>query len=282
MNVVGLGSAGCRIAQCLSKYGVYNIYQVDNIDDGYENFLPMKEQENHEDYEKNYEKLNLDIEGPATLILCGAGKITGATLRILQELRNSKVKILYIKPRTSDTSDIQKIRHKLVNQILQELTRSGLLEEFLIVDNERIEKIANPTIIDYWNPINQLIADTFHMVNVFRNTEPLLKSNNKVPNTSRITTFSLVNFEESSEEMFYDLQTPRAKSYYFALSENYIKENRNLLPDVREFISSRQEENCDYAYSIFQTAYDQNYAYGYHYATLIQEQDKNLFTSEEE
>ena len=150
----------------------------------------------------------------------------------------------------------------------------------MIIDNERAESLANPTVVNYWGPINQLIANTYHMVNVFRNTEPLLRSKNKIPSTSRISTLSLIDFENSTEEMLYDIQASRAKSYYFALGEEYIKDNKDLLVDVRKFISSRQD-NCDCAYAIYQTAYEQNYSYGYHYATLIQEQDKNIFTSEE-
>ena len=29
MNIIGLGAAGCRIADCFSKYPQYNIYKVD-------------------------------------------------------------------------------------------------------------------------------------------------------------------------------------------------------------------------------------------------------------
>ena len=282
MNIIGLGSAGCRISQCLSKYDAYKTFQIDNLDDWYKNFIMIEEQDSHESYEKNYKQLDIEVEGPTTLILSGAGKITGTALRILEQLNNPSVGVMYIKPRLSDISDIQKTRNRVVSQILQQFARSGLLKEFLIIDNEKIEKLVKPTIVDFWTPINKLIADTFHMVNVFKNTEPLLKGDNKVPPTAKISTLSLVDFENSAEELFYDLMAPRAKSYYFALTEAFIKENKNLLSDVRTFVSSKQEEKCDCAYSIFQTAYKENYAYGYHHATLIQEQDKNIFTSEAE
>ena len=282
MNIIGIGTPGCRVAECLSKHDNYNIYQIDTHDDNYTNFIMVKEQGNHEAYEKNYKKLKLKLEGPTTIVLSGSGKITGMILRLLEQLDNKSVSVLYIKPRLSDISDIQKTRHKVVSQVLQQLTRSGLLKEFLIVDNEMVERlVTDSTVVNYWSPINRIISDTFHMVNVFKNTEPLLKSNNKVPETAKMSTFSLVDFENSTENYFYDLQMPRARSYYFALNEDYIKENKNLLTNVREFISSRQEEKCDCAYSIYQTAYEQNYVYGYHHATLVQEQGKKLFTSEE-
>ena len=282
MNIIGIGTPCCRIAECLSMYDNYDVHQIDTHDENYTNFIMVKEQESHEAYEKNYKKLKLKIDGPATIILSGAGKITGIALRLLEQLSATPTSVLYVKPRSSDISEIQKTRHRVVNQILQQLARSGVLKEFSIVDNELIEQlVTDSSIINYWNPINRIISDTFHMVNVFKNTEPLLMSNNKIPETSNISTFSLVDFDNSTEKYLYDLQTPRARSYYFALNEDYIKENKDLLTKVRDFISSRQEEKCDCAYSIYQTAYEQNYVYGHHHATLIQEQDKKLFTSEE-
>jgi len=281
MNIIGLGTAGCRISQYLSKYDTYKTFQIDTHDQNYANFLRVEECNSHELYESNYKNFNLNLGGHTTIVLAGGGKITGLVLRFLEELNNDKVNIIYIKPRASDMSEEQKTHHRIVNQVLQELTRSGLINEFMIVDNEKIEALVSPTITDYWGPINQLIADTYHMVNVFRNTEPLLRSKNRIPITSRITTLSLVDFSNSTEEMLYDLDAPRAKNYYFALSEDFIKNNKDLLSAVRDFISKRQQD-CDCSYAIYQTAYEQNYSYGYHYATLIQEQDKKLFTSEEE
>jgi hypothetical protein len=280
MNIVGLGEAGCRISHYLSRYDVYKTFQVDTKNKRYKNFCKVKKQSDHEAYERNYSSLGLDLTpGPVTIVLSGAGAISGLVLRLLQDLEEREIKVLYIKPRESEISSLQSTRHKIVNQILQQYCRSKRLSEFTMLDNSRIEEIIpNLSLTDYWSPINQLIGDTFHMINFFKMDEPLLKSNNKIPDTARISTFSLVDFKSMQEQKLYDLSFPRAKSYYFALGEQFIKENKNVLTEVREFISSKQDEKCDCSYQIHQTQYEQNYVYGYHYASFIQEQEEKLFT----
>lgn len=281
MNIVGIGQAGCGISNYLSKYDTYNTYQVDVSDNGYKNFVEVIPRKSHQEYEENYELIGVSsCDEPSTIILSGAGAISGIVLRVLQELDGLNTRVLYIKPRELETSQLQKTHHKITNQILQQYARSGRLGEFTIVDNTLIEPlIAELSLVDYWSPINQIIGDTLHMINVLSNNEPLLKSGNSAPATAKISTLSLVDFENSDETMFYNLRYPRTKNYYFALGEEYIKSNKDLLSRVRSFIAARETEKCDCAYEIHQTEYEQNYVYGYHCATLIQEQDKKLFTS---
>jgi len=280
MNIIGLGSSGCRISQYLKRYDAYKTYQVDTKNDGYSNFFKVKKQKDHEAYERQYTKLNMKLSSDETmLILSGAGKISGMVLRILQEIDRGDVRVLYIKPRDADMSKAQKTRHKIVNQVLQQYCRSNRLKEVTIIDNSKVEElISDISLDDYWTPINQMIGDTFHMIDFLKSSEALLKSSNEIPKTAVISTFSLVDFKNLDEKHLYDLAYPRAKSYYFALGAQFIKENKSILTDVRQFPSSRQTEKCDCSYEIHQTEYEQNYVYGYHYASFIQDQEEKLFT----
>ena len=280
MNIVGIGAAGCRISQYLEKHNFYKSHQLDTTNNGYSNFFKVEEQGDHEAYEREYAALNLALpRGETTLILSGAGNISGIILRLLQEIDRTDIKVLYIKPRDSEISKMQKTRHKIVNQVLQQYCRSNRLREITIIDNSLVEALVpNISLDDYWSPINQLIGDTFHMINFFKPSEALIKSNNEIPETAAISTFSLVDFKNLDEKPLYNLSFPRAKSYYFALGEQFIRENKNILTHVREFVSSRQTENCDCSYEIHQTTYEQNYVYGYHYASFIQGQEEKLFT----
>ena len=280
MNVVGIGSAGCNISQYLEKYSFYKTYQIDVKNNRYSNFFKVKKQKDHEAYEREYSPLQLDLNSEETiLILSGAGDISGIVLRVLQEIDRNDIRVLYIKPRNSEMSKVQKTRHKIVNQILQQYCRSNKLGEMTIIDNSKVEDlISEISLNDYWPPINQMIGDTLHMINFFKSSEALIKSNNEIPKTAVISTFSLVDFKNLDEKSLYDLAFPRAKSYYFVLGSQFIKDNKGILTDVREFVSSRQTEKCDCSYEIHQTEYEQNYVYGYHYASFIQDEEEKLFT----
>ena len=276
MHIIGIGEAGCKIAQHLSTYPAYTTHQIDTHDSDYTNFVALQREGSHEEYESNYKPVDLgDLEGQTTIILSGAGRISGIILRLLQQINdNCSVDILYIKPRQSDMSFLQATRHKICNQVLQQYARSGVINSIILIDNEKIESLIPDISIDnYWTPINKLIGDTFHMINVLKNTEALLKADNQVPATSKIKTLGVVNFVEKQEVLFYDLQHPRAKNYYLALSESYMKDNKSLLADVRSYVKEQEEERCDCAYAIYKTDYEQNYVYGVYHSSFVQEQN---------
>jgi len=279
MHIVGIGKAGCRISNYLANYSVYKTHQIDCEDDNYKNFIACDRQGSHEEYESNYTALDVEeVSGDTTVILSGAGRISGIILRLLQELSDrTNIDILYIKPRKSDMSSLQATRHKICNQVLQQYARSNMIKSITLIDNEKVETIMPSIEIDnYWDPINRLIGDTFHMINVLNNTEALLKSDNQIPQSAKIKTFSVVDFADKKEAMFYDLEYPRAKNFYLALSESFVKENKSLLFDVREYVENQQEEKCDCAYAIYKTDYEQNYVYGVHHSSFVQEQNLDL------
>ena len=161
--------------------------------------------------------------------------------------------------------------------MFQEYARSDLFKRVYLLDNQKISDIMGPVpIMKHWDSLNNLIVSTYHMINVLQNTEALLKSSNQVPATAKIKTLSVVNLEEKKEEVFYDLEYPRAKNFYFALSEEYMKDNKELLSEVRGYVADQQTEKCDTAYAIYKTDYEQNYVYGIHHATFVQEQNLDL------
>ena len=70
MNIIGLGRAGCHIAKYFENYDQYKTFCIDEEDKDYRNFIKVKSQISHEEYEKKYKKLNLEsLEGETTLIL---------------------------------------------------------------------------------------------------------------------------------------------------------------------------------------------------------------------
>jgi len=173
MNIVGLGQAGCKIAKELENYSQYKQYYIDVKNEGYDNFHPIKEQFFHQDYEKNYKKLNLkNCKGETTVILSGVGNISGCVLRLLEQLKNNPLNVLYVKADESPILDGQAVKDKIVSQVLQQYARSGKIQRIYMFSNKNTEEIVGDlSIKNYWNQINNAIASTFHMYNIFNNTD---------------------------------------------------------------------------------------------------------------
>jgi len=276
MNILGLGTAGCKIAKKLDNHPQYNAFFVDvQNNGGYKNFLKIEEQSTHEDYESNYKSINLqDIVGETTLVTAGTGKITGLLLRLLEQLKNHKLTVLYIKPDMSTASEDAVLREKIVFGILQQYVRSSLLSRLYIVSNIATEAILEKvSVVNYWDDINEVISSTFHMLNVFENTEPLLSTFTDVKKTNQIATLGVVSYKNLDEKIFYDLQKPRLKKYFFGISEKTLNEEKDLLQKIRSYVKDKSEERCSACFAIYSTNYEQDYVYVAQYASLIQEQN---------
>jgi hypothetical protein len=275
MNLVGLGAAGCSVVKSFSAYPQYNRYYVDSEIMSDKNFIYVKPQKTHEDYEAEYESTDLThIEGKTTIVLAGSGKITGMLLRFLEDLKHCETTVLYIKPDMTTSDEDSKKREKVVFGVLQQYVRSGLLNNIFIASNSLIENVLESvSITDYWRDINSVISSTYHMLNVFSNTEPLLSTLSDDKETIRISTMGVVAFKNLDEKMFYSLKQPRSKKYYFGISQSTLNEEKDLLSRIRTYVKENSEEKCTACFAIYSTNYEQDYVYVSQHATLIQEQD---------
>lgn len=275
MNVIGLGGAGCRLAKHFEIYPQYKTFFIDTDKEGRENFFKVERQETHEDYEASYKQINTQrIIGETTLVTTGSGNISGILLRLLEQLKDHNLTVLYIRPDMSTAREDVVLRENMVFGVLQEYARSNLLSRLFVVSNAVAESVLDKvSIVDYWKNLNTIISSTYHMLNVFDNTEPLLSTLADPKETSRIATFGVVAFNKLDEKIFYDLQKPRLKKYFFGVTEKTLNEERDLLQKIRSYVKDKSEEKCTACFAIYSTDYEQNYAYVVQYASLIQEQN---------
>jgi len=277
MNVIGLGGAGCKIAKQFENFPQYNVFFIDTDNKNDEkNFIKVKEQKTHEEYELNYKQINTKkIKGEATVIFAGSGKISGTILRLLEQLKNRKLNVLYIKPDMSTAPPEAIVRERVTFGVLQQYTRSNLISNLYIVSNAAVEQVLDSvSISSYWHDINTVITSTYNMLNVFANTEPVLNTLSNPGVTSKIATVGVVGYKSLEEKLFYNLQKPRLKKYFFGISEKTLNEEKDLLHKIRNYIASRTEDKCTACFAIYSTNYEQDYVYTTHYASLIQEEEK--------
>ena len=278
MNIIGLGQAGCNIANEFSNFPQYDVFFVDTKNNNnYKNFLKIKKEDTHEKYEENYKPLNLkSIKGKTTIVFSGTGKIAGVILRLLQQLQGTDLSVLYVKPDMSTASEADILRERIVFGILQQYARSDMFSRLYIASNPLVEGIIDQiSIKNYWQDMNKIISSTFHMLNVFENTEPVLSTFFEPGQTSKISTLGVVGYKSLNEKVFYDLKKPRLKKYFFGISEKTLNEEKDLLQKIRNYVKSKSkegEERCSACFAIYSTDYEQDYVYTAHYASLIQEE----------
>ena len=172
MNIIGLGAAGCNIADKFTQYPQYNIYKIDAGLKGLKKngIYAMPKQRSAEDYESNCPSLKSffkNVNGEVIFILCGAGAISGAALRILETIKNCEINLLYVLPDIDLLSELSQLRNNVTFNVLQQYARSGIFKTMKIVHNPRVEAIIGDVpVIGYYDKLNEIITSTMHMINV--------------------------------------------------------------------------------------------------------------------
>ena len=291
MDVIGLGTAGSRIAEVFSQYPQYiNIYKVDvGVNSDFDfisdygdesgkniNQLNVPEQSNPEDYEKNTPDLTeyfKDLREEVLFIIAGSGNISGMALALLEQIQDKKVTILFVRPDLSLLSEDRKRIGRTVFGILQEYTRSGLFERMLIVDNAMTQKVLDKvSIMNFFEKMNQLIASTIHMINVYYNIGSIYENKLEVPASCRIGTIGLYEMESSENKMMFDLDFPRHKRYFYCINHQKLNEDQDLLNVISSQMKEESsEEEVNVSFGVYSTNYESDYVYSVWYTNKIQD-----------
>ena len=152
MNIIGLGKAGCAIAEKFSKYPQYKIFQIDVGAESDFDFIgqyedaevkkkaySIKKQKGPEDYEANVPSLKTffgNIEGDTFFVVGGSGDISAMSLRVMEQIKDKcDIDILYIVPDRTLLSEKRKMHEKVTYNVLQNYARSGAIQRIYLVSN---------------------------------------------------------------------------------------------------------------------------------------------------
>jgi len=142
-----------------------------------------------------------------------------------------------------------------------------------MIDNLSLERsIGEVSILSYYETLNQGIVNTIHMINVFKNTEPVIGTFVQPSPLSRIATVGIVDMdaEEHEEKWFYDLTGSREVVYYYGINKDDLKNDGTLFRKINNFVKSKIEDGIDVSYGVFETSYEQKYCYCIRYSSMVQ------------
>ena len=268
---MGLGKAGCNIAKAFSKFPQYETYGIDTSKDA---DITIKKRNSHEDYDKSFPSLKRKLkftDNDVYVVIAGAGQISGGILRLLEQIKNNRITVIYIQADLTLASEVQKMQEKIVSNILQEYARSGVIEAIWLIDNQMVEiGIGDVPIMGYYDILNQAIVNLVHMINVFKNSEPVIGNFIEPSRLSRIATIGLLDVEKSEEKWFCNLTNPRDVVYYYGINEEQLKEDGTLFKKITDYVKAQVVTGVNVSYGVFKTTYDQKYCYCIKYSSMVQ------------
>jgi hypothetical protein len=276
-KIIGIGRAGCNIVDKFNQYSQYECYKIDTNPNVLENqkVFKLKTCRTPEEYESSVPDLSdffKDLDGDVLFVLAGGGKITGITLKVLQQIKHCNINVLYVVPDQKAITNTAYLQNRLTFYVLQEYARSGLLNKIYLASNSVLEKIVGDVpLLQLNNNMNDLLVNAIHYLNIFSNTEPVL-NNIETPNEiSRIATFGVYDIKNSTEMQYFPLDTVKDKCYYYCINEDVINSDGRLFKNIKEQLS---KESIRVSYQIHSTKHSESFCYTVGYTNQIQALDK--------
>jgi len=274
-TIIGLGNAGCNIADMFAQYSQYLTYKLDVGLEKTKTTFPLDMHQKIENYEEKTPNLQYffrGLRGDILFVVGGGGKVSSASLAILKHLKNKcNINILYIKPEPTLLNETQFKLEKMVYNVLQEYTRSGVFSKMFIISNEEVENLlGNLTVKNYYNKINEMVVSAIHMINIFKNSISINDTFCELPIGARIITIGMVDLENEENKMFFSLDNVSDMVYYCAYNKRKIESDSSLMKKIKTMINKQKENGVRVTYGIFETDYKQDYIYCMNYASVIQ------------
>lgn len=271
MHVIGIGDCGESICTIISRY---KQIKTSILKPG--KGLPFCK--THEEYEESVpklgNKLRLGKEQDVWVIVSGASTCSGALLRILEQIKDRQVKVVYINPERFFLSEIKKKQHRLTFGVLQEYARSGMINSLWIFDNKTIgEIVGEGTLQDYYKNINEAVANVLMNLLWFKNTKPLMGSFHSPKDISRICSVAVGNIVNHSEKTYFSLDNITETCYLYSICKDDIEENKELIPTIRTKILN-EEQNKIATFGIWENQTQHSFFYSIKFTHFIQ---KNFF-----
>ena len=272
MVVIGLGTAGCNIAERFKQYGNYKVIL---IDEG-KGIPKCSSVEECEENTPNMKRGKLKgVKGDVVFILCGASKVASSALRILEQIKHCNIKVVCINPDPFFTPSEYMKRNRVVTCVLQQFARSGLLSEVILFDNKSVTDIVGQgPIKNFYLKMNNTISSAIHALNYFDNIDPIFGSRHTPKEISRIRTISIGSIEKSEEKLYFPLDNVTETCYIYSINEDELETDNDLLSRIKQKISSDEQADIKSSFCIYSSDDQQSYYYSIKYTHYIQLEDK--------
>jgi len=265
MVLIGLGSAGAGIIEKFSDaYKKVSIVESD---------FPSKckTEEDFENYCPKFKKRLSFKENECWFVVCGGSKCSSASLALLESIKHKKINVIYICPDSDLSGTTIMRRHKVVYNVLQEYTRSGLINSMCLISNrETLKSIGNQSIMDMYSNLNTTIANTFETIEWFKSESPVMGSLHEPKIISRIYTVSIGDFKQNEENMLFPLDNITETWYIYSISKQNLENNKDLIPLIRSRVLADEEKDISSSFAIYSSQHKQSFFYSVKLTHYIQ------------
>lgn len=259
-TIVALGKPAIRLAREFNHFPQYKIISIGPVDsERFDAHIQLEPGKTPEDTENQTPQVETSMQSPVLFILVGGSSVSPASLRILEQLKEKEIHILYIRPDVDFLSSKDRRMEKIVFGVLQEYARSNCFERMFVVSNSAVAASLGETpISELYSKINKQIAHCVHMLNVLDHSVPMISSFSDFSETSKIFTIGISTLN-SEEVNFYDLEETKEKRFYVAVPKTQINSDPKLLENIKNKV--KQDKTINKQIAVYPTDYTETFIY---------------------
>ena len=279
ISLIGIGDAGCNVVSLFENHKEYNCFLFSEAQENTKYTRKLPKVEKAEDCEGKAPKLSSykteeAIQDRVQVFLCGSSFSANYTLAILEQIKEKKIEIFYIKPDVDLLIGDVKLQERAIFGILQEYARSGLFKSFTIFSNPSIEKtIGEIPIKKYFHTINKSIYYAVHYLNVFDHTSALVGNLSKPSDVQRIRSVGIVSIDKLTENWYYKLEEDRDVAYYLCIANERLETDGKLHSRVVESLKNKPRNAFkNVTYGIYESPYETDFGFCVAHTNFVQGQ----------
>jgi len=276
ISIVALGNAATAIAEKFGDTPNYHVYKMNNkVKRNSKYQFRLKTYDTPEEYEHNIpdvKKFFKDVDEHVQFIIVGASYSSNYALGILEQLKDKRLDIFYIKPDTDLLTGIPRLLENTAFGVLQEYARSGLFRSMTIFSNLNLENILQHIPVkEYYETLNTSIFSTIHYLNYFEHSEPEIGQVSKPADINRIRTVGMLDMKTLEEKWIFDIDTERELCYYMCINEKRLKEEGGLHRKIVNILKEKPRNAFrKISYAIYETPLPQDFGFCVAHTNAIQ------------
>jgi len=261
ISIIGIGNAASAIAEKFVNIGNYEVYLLNDKASRGARKHKLKTFDTPEEYEANIPDLSKFFEGVrdrVQVFTMGSSMSSNYVLGILEQIKNKKIDLFYIRPDTELLTGLPKTIEKVAFGVLQEYARSGLFRSITLISNLNLEKtLGEVSIKTYYETLNDFIFSTIHYLNYFEFSEPEIGQVSKPSEINRIRTIGMLNMENLEEKWLFGLDTPRELCYYICINKERLASEGGLHKKLVDILKEKPKNAFrKLSYAIYETDYE--------------------------
>ena len=273
MTIIGLGNAGCNVAEKFEKIDGVKVISID-VDIEGEHCISVKECNSPEEYENTFPDISEELkycDDKIFLVVGGSGRISGASLSLLKQLRHKQINVIYIKPDTSILDKEEMMQEKLVFNVFQEYARSGMFNRCILIDNLCVEKLLGDVpIIGFYDKLNDVIFNALGFVLTHETKSGIVNNLQQLKDSERICTVGFFDLTSDQESLLYELQNVSSKHFYFVFGEEQLKTDGGLSKKLKNLVQNKTDENTKSSYIVYASKQPEEYSFMIAFSKHIQ------------